>query len=88
MPRIERMLNLRRVVYICRLDPELCCQLVGRVFPEYLNNPEQAWILRTAARCMRSNCATWKCRILEKMRVSFVFKVVYCLLIECRNYLQ
>lgn len=68
-PRIKRLEELTRVVFLSTLDPDTCRALVNRLFPEYTDCASEAWVGRAASRRVRQNIAQWKSRTIKAMRV-------------------
>ena len=68
-PRIKRLEELTRITFIASLDTETCAGLVCRVFPEYMNEPSDAWVGKLALRRIRQNCTQWKSRTIKAMRI-------------------
>ena len=67
---MKRLEDLTRVFFIATLNPDVCAELVHRVFPEFIGDPCETWIPDTAVRRIRQNCSQWKSRSLKNMTVS------------------
>ncbi|KAF1935813.1 hypothetical protein EJ02DRAFT_438964 [Clathrospora elynae] len=68
-PRVKRLEDLTRICFLATLDPDTCCHLVNKVFPEYMERPSDAWVGRIALRRVRQNCTQWKSRTIAEMRL-------------------
>jgi hypothetical protein len=68
-PRVKRLEDLTRICFLATLDPDTCCHLVRKVFPEYMERPSDAWVGKIALRRVRQNCTQWKSRTIAEMRV-------------------
>ncbi|KAF1935731.1 hypothetical protein EJ02DRAFT_428168 [Clathrospora elynae] len=66
-PRNLLLVNLLRVAFLVTLNVEKCEQLVKRVFPDYYDSPQHAWVIRIAIGKVKNNCGQWKCRAINEM---------------------
>ena len=75
-PRIKRLEELTRIVFLSTLDPDTCRTLVDRVFPDYTDSASEAWVIRVASRRVRQNTAQWKSRTIKAMRACPLIPVI------------
>ena len=75
-PRIKRLEELTRVVFLSTLNPDTCRTLVDRVFPDYIDSASEAWVIRLASRRVRQNTAQWKSRTMKAMRACPLILVI------------
>jgi hypothetical protein len=72
-PKLKRLEELTRLTFLLTFDVDACVLLVARVFPEHIDHPEDAWLIKMATDRVRGNCRTWKSLTVRNMRVSSAF---------------
>ena len=65
-PRLKLFEHVTRIIFVATLSVEICEKLVPKMFPNYMNTPDFAYVPQVALKRVRGNCATWKyCTILN-----------------------
>lgn len=68
-PRLKLFEHVTRIVFVATLSVEICEKLVPKMFPNYMNTPDFAYVPQVALKRVRGNCATWKYRTILNVKV-------------------
>jgi hypothetical protein len=74
-PRLKQLEELNRLTFLLTLDVDVCTLLVAQVFPEHVDQPEDAWLIQMATDRVRGNCRSWKSLTVQKMRESISYSL-------------